>query len=773
LTGIALAVLACFALAAVAPLVARTRYAGWLLALLPAGLTVYFLSLAPQVLDGETIGESFDWVPSLGLSATFAVDGLSLLFALLICGIGALVLIYASGYLRGHPQLPRFYVVVLLFMGAMLGIVVSDNLLLLYVFWGLTSITSYLLIGFDHESAEARSSALQALLVTVAGELALLGGFVLLGQVGGTFQISALFGDGPAIRADPLYLPILGLVLFGALTKSAQFPFHFWLPNAMAAPAPVSAYLHSATMVKAGIFLLARLTPVLGDDQAWTIALVASGGLTLLLGAWLAYGLSEIKRVLAYSTVAALGLMTLLLGVGGDLAVTAALAFLLGHALYKGALFLFAGAAYHEAGIAHTPALAGLRRAMPLSAAAALLAGLSMAGVLPFFGFISKELAFESLLDDVAGLAGLLLLIVAVAANSLLVVVAIRVGIRPMLGAPESGGSGGDTRREAPASLWLGPVLLATLGLTSGLVPGLLVAPLITSAAGSVVQQQVDIGINLWHGLTPVLGLSLLTFLAGVGLYAWRAPLRRFTTRLDIGPRIGPERIYAVALNGLQRLAVAQTNLLQNGYLRHYLLVILATASALVGVGLVRAGGVDLGGGRLELRATEVGLVGLILLAALVAVRSTSRLGTVAALGVAGFGVALVYLTFGAPDLAMTQVLIETMTVIVFVLVLYHLPGYGRERPHGRLRDAAVSVVFGGLMTVLVLATLTDEVRETISQFFLDNAVSGAHGRNVVNVILVDFRALDTMGEIAVLALAGLGVLVLLRIHAEHRQARQ
>ena len=769
MSGLAAAVLSGFVLAAVAPVVARTRYAGWLLALLPAGLTIYFISLAPRVLAGERVAELIEWVPSLGLQASFAVDGLGLLFALLICGIGALVLIYAGGYLAGHPQLPRFYTVILAFMASMLGIVVADNLLLLYVFWGGTSVTSYLLIGFDHEQYKARSSAQQALLVTVGGELALLAGFVLLGMVAGTFQISALLDQGELVRAHPFYMPILGLVLLGALTKSAQFPFHFWLPNAMAAPAPVSAYLHSATMVKAGIFLLARLLPVLGGTEAWTVALVGAGGATLAIGAFLSYHVKEVKRVLAYSTVAALGMITLLLGVGTEHAVTAAIVFLLGHAFYKGTLFLFAGAADHVADASETSQLAGLRRTMPISSWAALLAALSMAGLLPFIGFIGKELVFESLLE-LPGLLGPLLLVVAVVANALLVVVAVRVGVRPAI-VPREGAT--VRGHEASISLWLGPLLLAGLGVTTGVLPGALASPLVSSAVAATILEPVAVELVLWHGLSLILVFSFITLLLGAALYLWRGSLRAATVPLNVGARLGPEQGYNSSVDLLQRFAGLQTRLLQDGYLHHYMLVTLVTAIVLVGAALTWAGGLELGIGRLELRPTEVGLAVLVLVAALVAVRSNSRLGTVAALGVAGYGVALIFLTFGAPDLAMTQVLIETLTVIVFVLVLYHLPGFGLERPHGRIRDALISLTAGGMMTLLVLATLTEGIRETISRFFIEQALPAAHGRNVVNVILVDFRALDTMGEIAVLALAGLGVLVLLRIHAEHRQARR
>jgi multicomponent Na+:H+ antiporter subunit A len=766
MSGLLLAVVSGYLLAPLASRLSRLRWSGWLVALLPAALTAYFASLIPRVVDGERVSERFSWVPSLGLEASFSVDGLGLLFALLISGIGTLVFIYGGGYLKGDRQLGRFYAVLLLFMASMLGIVVADNLLLVYVFWAGTSFTSYILIGYYHDRAAARSSAQQALLVTVAGELAMLGGFVLLGSVAGTFEISTLLGRGDIVRADPLYPAILALILAGALTKSAQFPFHFWLPNAMSAPAPVSAYLHSATMVKAGVFLLARLLPVLGGTEAWTVALVAAGGATLLVGALLALRTSEVKRVLAYSTVAALGMMTLLLGIGGEYAVTAAIVFLMGHALYKGALFLFAGIADHEAGVTDTSGLAGLWRRMPLAAAAAVLAALSMAGLLPFFGFIGKELVFESLFQ-VEGPIAVALLAVAVLANALLVVVAVRVGIRPLMRGPAH------ERHEAPPSLLAGPLLLGVLGVSTGLLPGLLATQLVSAAVAGTTQQPAQIELVLWHGINLVLAFSAITLALGGLIYWWRASARRLTGWLELGGRIGPEQAYGSTMDLLQRGALGLTRLMQNGYLRHYVLVTLVTPVVLVALALIRAGGTELGLGQPELRPTEIGLGVLILVAALVAVRSRSRLGAVAALGVAGYGVAIVFLTFGAPDLAMTQVLIETLTVIVFVLVLYHLPQIGSLVQGGRLRDAAVSLAFGGLMTVLVLATLTPGVRESISAYFLEQSLPAAHGRNVVNVILVDFRALDTLGEIAVLALAGLGVLVLLRVHLEQRTARR
>jgi multicomponent Na+:H+ antiporter subunit A len=368
----------------------KNRLTGWMLALLPFGATVYWASLTNAVAAGQTLSVSWPWVPSLGVNLSFYIDGLSLLFALLISGIGALIVIYAGGYLAGHPQLARFYFYILLFMAAMLGLVLCGNLIILFIFWELTSISSYLLIGFDHQRERARKAALQALIVTGAGGLALMAGFILLGHVGGSFELAALLDQGELVRGHGLYFPILLLILAGAFTKSAQMPFHFWLPNAMEAPAPVSAYLHSATMVKAGIYLLARFSPILGGAEAWHYLVTAFGAATMLLGALLAFPQTDLKRILAYTTVSALGTLTLLLGLNTTLATKAAMVFLLVHSLYKGALFMIAGAVDHETGTRDVKLLGNLRRFMPMTTMAASLAALSMAGVPPLSGFWAK-----------------------------------------------------------------------------------------------------------------------------------------------------------------------------------------------------------------------------------------------------------------------------------------------------------------------------------------------------------------------------------------------
>jgi multicomponent Na+:H+ antiporter subunit A len=748
-----------FLLALVAPGLYRLtgRAAGWALAILPLSLTVYFASFLGAIASGDAFHVRQDWVPALGVNLSFTLDGLSLLFALLISGVGALILVYAGGYLAGHRQLGRLYAFLLMFMASMLGLVLADNVLALFVFWELTSISSYLLIGFDHERIEARTAALQALLVTGGGGLALMAGLLLLGQAGGSLELSTLLAQGDHLRSHPLYAPALLLILAGAFTKSAQFPFHFWLPAAMEAPTPVSAYLHSATMVKAGVYLLARLSPALGGTDLWIGIVSAVGAVTMLVGGGLALGQSDLKRILAYSTVSALGMLTLFLGLGGPLAVQAAMAFLAGHALYKGALFLVAGALDHETGTRDVDRLGGLGRLMPVTALVAGAAALSMAGLPPLFGFIAKELSYEATMHSPAAMW---ITAVAVATNVLLVGAAGLVGLGPFLGkalpTPRQA-------HEAPLSLLLGPLVLAGLGIAFGLWPRWGAEGLVSAASTSILGQPASTHLALWHGLTPALALSAATLAGGVGVYAGRGRLRKAASWLGTA-RWGPAGWFDLALNGLNGLALGQTRLLQSGYLRYYLMITVAATTGLVGYALVGRGALTAAFDWSDLRFYEGGLAVLILLAVLAAVLLKPRLAAVAALGVVGYSVALIFVLFGAPDLAMTQFLVETLTVILFVLVFYHLPE-SRIVSDGaaRWRDAALAMGAGALMTTLVLVG-TPENFPPISSYFAEHSVTQGHGRNIVNVILVDFRGLDTLGEITVLAVAAVGVYALLKL---------
>ncbi|WP_337867440.1 putative monovalent cation/H+ antiporter subunit A [Meiothermus sp.] len=725
--------------------------AGWVLALLPLGLAVYFASLLPDVVGGQTLRHSLAWVPSLGVNFSFYLDGLSLLFALLITGIGAFIVIYSGGYLKGHPDLGRFYLIILLFMASMLGLVLADNIVTLFVMWELTSLTSYLLIGFSHSEFKSRRAATQALLVTAGGGLALLTGLILLALMGGSMEISELLGQGQLLREHPLYLPALILVLLGAFTKSAQFPFHFWLPNAMEAPTPVSAYLHSATMVKAGVYLLARLQPALGGSEVWSSALMVFGLATLLTGATLTFRHTDLKRLLAYSTVAALGALVFLIGLVPLTDYYAAMgfaAFLLAHSLYKGGLFMAAGAVDHEAGTRDITQLGGLFRVMPLTGVAVVLAALSLAGLPPVLGFIGKEVLYVAALQAApAWMVGLAVLGFAVGAMlALLLVVPFFRGQPPQ------------EVHEGPPSLWLGPLVLAGLGLLLGLFPGLY-NPLADAVASAVKGQAVAYHLKLWPGFNLALLLSLLTVLLGVGLYFLYPRLQAW---MVTDPVPGPENGYNALLRGLMRLAAGVTGLLQSGSLRAYLIWTFAGLVGLVGLALLHSGTLLWPSNASEVNPAQVVLMAMMLLGAIIALGLRSHLGMVVVVGIVGAGVAILFMLQNAPDLSITQFLVETLTAILIALVLLQITTIGQV-PAGRPLDAVVAMGFGGLMTLLMLGMLSQPLELHLSNFFTDKSLPEGFGRNIVNVILVDFRALDTFGEISVVGLAGLGVYALLR----------
>jgi multicomponent Na+:H+ antiporter subunit A len=769
-----IAVLSGFLFAVAAPWMRQHtgRYSGWVIGLLPAGLTGYFASHIPLIAAGETLRVVHPWVPGLDIQLSFYMDGLSLLFALLISGIGTFIFIYAGNYMNKRPDLGRFYVYLLIFMASMLGLVLADNLIALFVFWELTSISSYLLIGIDHKSDTARKSALQALLVTAGGGLALLAGFILLGMAGGSFEISELLSRGDAIREHGLYLGMLILVLIGCFTKSAQVPFHFWLPSAMAAPTPVSAYLHSATMVKAGVFLLARLFPVLSGTLVWSVVVPLFGAVTMLTGIILAMRHTDLKLILAYTTVAALGTLTLLLGIGTELAVKAAIIFLVVHSLYKGALFLVAGSLDHGTGSRDITVLGGHAKALPITFVAAALAGLSMAGIPPLLGFLGKEMIYEAAAHADWLLYAVVLTLAVVVSGMLHVVVAGIVGLRPFVG---QGQDTPVTPHEAPFAMWIGPLTLASLGLLFGLLPGMAGTALLVPAMGAVYGVPIEYQLKLWHGFNWILVLSLLTLLAGVLVYRSRAWLRAKLAEADPWINRGPEYGYFRALDFLNWGAQWQTRFFQNGYLGNYLRILIGSTVVLVGSTLLLKADLSLAwhseGG---MRFYEIVVALLMLAAAIMAVRRPSRLSAVAALGITGYSVAMIYVLFSAPDLALTQILVETLTVLLFVLIFYRLPGFQTlSPPSARRRDALFAVSMGGLVTVLMLAAMEARVAMPISEYHIQSSQPLAFGRNIVNVILVDFRALDTLGEIVVLVLAAVGVYALMKLYPSESERQQ
>jgi multicomponent Na+:H+ antiporter subunit A len=755
-------VLILFALAAVAPGLHRVlrERTGTALAVIPAALFGWFVTGLNAVTGGTSVVQSWTWVQDLGIRIAFRLDGLSLLFALLVTGIGALVLVYAGRYFEGDPRVPRFYAAILSFMGAMLGLVLADDALSLFVFWELTSVTSYVLIGFNHDKEEARASALQALFVTGAGGLALLAGLLLLGQVAGTFQLSALEAQGTLIRSSPFYLPILLLVLAGAFTKSAQFPFHFWLPGAMAAPSPVSAYLHSATMVKAGIYLLARLNPVLGGTTEWHYIIMVVGTLTLVVGAVLAYGQTDLKRLLAFTTVSGLGTLTLLVGISTDLSAQAAMVFLLVHALYKSALFLGVGTLDHETGTRDLTRLGGLVRVMPLTAAAVVVSAISMAGLPPLFGFVAKEFFYEA--KSGAPHAGILVTVLSFVGSAFVAAASGLVGWRVFFG-PRHGETP-KPAHEGPPALWIGPVLLATVSVLLSLFPDQLAVPFIQPAAIAVHGEHTELALSPWMGLSPAFVQSLLMLAIGVALYFAHDRALVLTGRLRGVAAWGPARLYRLTLDGLVALARWQTRVLQGGVLGTYLVIVIGTTVLLAGGVLLNRVGwpaVTLDEARVHEVLAALAMVG----GAILVVRARTALFAVASLGIVGYGLALLFLFFGGPDLALTQLAVETLTVILFVLVLRRLPPLrSLSSPSKRTRDVLVALAGGATMTGIVLATAVTYHPAPIRSYVAEASVPLAHGRNVVNVILVDFRALDTLGEITVLGVAALGVLALMRL---------
>ncbi|MEM6459287.1 MAG: hydrogen gas-evolving membrane-bound hydrogenase subunit E [Planctomycetota bacterium] len=761
-------VLGLFGLAAVSPWATRRLgdAAGWVLALGPAAVFVYWLVNWPAVAAGE-LNQTLPWAESLGVELAFRGDGLAGAMSLLVSGIGALIVVYAGGYLRGNPRLGLFFAYLFVFMGAMLGMVVSDHLIALFVFWEMTSVSSYLLIGFNHGKPDNRDAALKALLVTGGGGLALLAGLVLLGSIGVSLglllnealRVSVLVEHAGAIQGHALFPAMLVLVLIGCFTKSAQFPFHFWLPAAMAGPTPVSAYLHSATMVKAGVFLLARLHPALAGGTLWVAVVTTVGAVTMLLGAVMAVGQRDLKGILAYTTISVLGTLVMLLGLGTDTAIKAMVAFLFAHGLYKAALFMVAGNVDHETGTRDVMALGGLRSLMPLTAAAGLVAALSMAGAPPMFGYVSKKVMLEAQVG--APTLAWLLTAAAVVANLCMVGAALLLALRPFWGAYRE-----PPRKphEAPRSMTFGPLLLAALGLLVGLLPGGFNATLGGAMASSIRGEPLAMKLKLMFGLDAksllIVALSFGALGLGYVLYRRLRGGPEFPAGLQGLGRYGPDRGYGRAMAGLMGLAKWQTRVVQSGYLRRYVLLVVgvvALAAGPLAVAAVRGGGAATIAG--PLRVHEVVLALLVMAGAVYGVMARSRLAAVIGIGGSGIGLAVIFAVYGAVDLAITQLMVETLVVVILVLVLLRLPG--AVRASGRLargRDLLVAAAGGSVVTLLVLASATVELPAAVSSYYLNTASPAAFGRNVVNVILVDFRALDTLGEIVVVAVAGVGV---------------
>lgn len=744
-----------------APLVYRAvpRYAGLLLALVPAACFAWFASQISAVAGGEILFESFAWVPLLDVAVTLRLDGLALLFALLISGIGTLIVMYSGAYLHDHPQLGRFYAYLLIFMMVMLGLVLADNLIVMFVFWELTSIASYLLISFNHEKSESRRAALQALLITGGGGLALLAGLVLLGTAAETWQFSQL--QAGLVQAHGLFPAIMVLVLIGCFTKSAQFPFHLWLPNAMNAPTPVSAYLHSATMVKAGIYLLARLNPTLGGGFGWSTVLITLGALTALLGAILAIRQYDLKRMLAFTTVAVLGQLTMLIGTNTSYGLQAFVLYLVAHSFYKGALFMAVGAIDHSTGTRDIRRLGGLFALMPLTGIAVGLAAFSNAGLPPFFGFIAKEFKYAGLIE--MGAVGWSVTLVMILTNALLVAAAGLIFFKTFFG--QRGQWEGQPHEVSPV-MWTGPLLLAVGGFGLGAWNQWPETWLVNTAVQAAASGEVDVNLYLWGGITPAVLASVLTLGLGTLFYFRADSVRALARRLGSVWEFSGDLLWDKSLKRLFQFAGAVAGLFQHGSLRLHmaLMTLIVSISVLAGLLLMKAQ--PFAGPALS-AVSLPGLIGCLLAlgGAAGAAFMGGRLALVASLGASGLGLALFFVSINAPDVALTQLMVETLTVVFLAMVLRRMQGVPASGNNTRAMNvwhAGVAMLFGLAVTLLIMTAVSQPLPGDLADWFLANSLPAGYGSNVVNVILVDFRAVDTLGEILVVAIAALAASTLL-----------
>lgn len=716
--------------------------------------------LAHFPFEGHTLIQSWTWIESIGLNFSFRLDGLSMFFAYLILVIGLLIVIYARYYLSNKDSMGRFYAYLLLFMGSMVGISLSENILQLVVFWELTSLSSFLLISFWQHKKEGRDGAMMALVVTGAGGLALLVGALLLGNVAGSYELSVILASREVIIASAWYSPMVFLILLGVLTKSAQFPFHFWLPHAMAAPTPVSAYLHSATMVKAGIFLLARLYPALSGTTEWILIVTIAGLVTLLLGAFVAMFKHDLKALLAYSTVSHLGLITLLFGLSTPLAVLAAIFHIMNHAAFKAALFMVAGIIDHETGTRDIRRLSGLLWLMPHTATLAMIGVASMAGIPLFNGFLSKEMFFERTIVD--GFT-FLLPVLATLAGAFSVAYSIRFMYDVFFG-PKADGLE-KTPHEPVHGMKFSINVLVAICFIVGVIPMYTVAPLLAVAVeGSLQGELPQYSLALWHGFNIPLLMSGLALVGGIYMYTKHKVLLSWYEKsfAHIDARIP----YNALLESCFSIAKRCSEILHTGSLQ-FSIYNLISASLMMGIVGFMYGSAPLFGERDFLPVDWISIIvtaGLIVATLATVKFHRKRLIALIIMGMVGLIVSLIFIKFSAPDLGLTQLSVEVVTVVLILLALYYLPySTPKESSPHKLKFDTIIALFGAVgVFVLTLCVLTREYT-TIGDYFLANALSGGGGANVVNVILVDFRGFDTLGEIIVLGISGLGIFAMLQ----------
>ncbi|QGQ47833.1 Na+/H+ antiporter subunit A [Metabacillus sediminilitoris] len=773
-------------------------HTGWFILPLPILLFVYFLSLISSTMNGETIRNTASWIPSLGINFTAYIDGLGLLFALLITGIGALVILYSIYYLsKVKEQLNTFYVYLLLFMGAMLGVVLSDNLIVLYTFWELTSLSSFLLIGYWYEREKSRYGAQKSMMITIFGGLLMLGGFIMLYMMTNTFSIREIIEQVPTIAQHHLFIPALILILFGAFTKSAQFPFYIWLPDAMEAPTPVSAYLHSATMVKAGIYLVARFSPVFAGTPEWFWIVSAFGIFTMFWGSFNAIKQTDLKGILAFSTVSQLGMIMSMLGVGSaaialdsiddsyyTVAILAAMFHLMNHATFKGSLFMIVGIIDHETGTRDIRKLGGLMGLMPITFTISIIGAFSMAGLPPFNGFLSKEMFFSSMIRIVElnifnlESLGLLFPIVAWVGSIFTFIYSMVLVFKTFTGKyqPEKLEK---KPHEAPIGMLISPIILASLVIVFFFFPNLLAYTIIEPAMASIIPavlgdgEHFHVHISPWHGFTlelyMTIGVVALGILGYFTLRKWSGIYRFIPERLTIN------KGYDAALYSLDKSSFHLTRFYMTGSIRNYLLYIFTFFIVILGTSLAVKGGFSFSlEGNASVGIYEVILAGVILIGTITSLFAKSRLTSIIALGSVGYTVSLFFVLFRAPDLALTQLSVETVSVALFLLCFYHLPEF--KKPEKKLNfnwpNFIISLGVGTIVSLLALSANSQRVSETISTYFIENSYKLAGGKNMVNVILVDFRGFDTLFEITVLGIASLGIFGMIRLQVRKEEER-
>ncbi|SDI34990.1 Na+/H+ antiporter subunit A [Natribacillus halophilus] len=770
----------------------RPVHTGWFILIVPSVLFVFFLPYINPVADGETFMETVPWVPSLGINFSAFIDGWSLLFALLITGIGALVVLYSIYYLdKKYEDLTNFYVHLLMFMGAMLGVVLSDNVIVLYVFWELTSISSTLLISYWYHRDASINGALKSLNITVLGGFAMLAGFALLYVMTGTFSIQEMIGQAGGVIDHPLFLPTIILILLGAFTKSAQFPFHIWLPDAMEAPTPVSAYLHSATMVKAGIYLVARFTPLFGGAPEWFWIIAGGGLLTLLWGSLSAIRQKDLKGLLAYSTVSQLGMVMCLLGLGSaalyfddanelyTVAILAAVFHLFNHASFKGSLFMTAGIVDHETGTRDIRALGGLMLVMPATATISLIGAASMAGIPPLNGFLSKEHFFMAITDATEyGIfnmetAGMLFPVIGWLASVFTFVYCCIFFFKTFAG-PFEPERFAKKVHEAPIGMLISPAVLGLVVVIVGIFPNLLSQSIIEPSMAAILQglptdaEAFTVDIEHWHGFDLELFMTIGVVGFGSLLYLAMGKWRKLSIYNKTTDPFSP--VYDSGITGLLKGSRLITNVQMTGRLRDYLTFVSAFFLIITIWTMIRYDAFVIDTQNIsEISTYEVVLVGLLVISMLALPFIQQRVAAIVVLGFVGFLIALFFVNFRAPDLALTQLLIETVLVILFMLAFYHLPEFRKEKMKASFKWSNALLSFGvGLMVTLIALSAFSYGQghdfSPVSDYYIENSADLAGGYNMVNVVLVDFRALDTVLEVLVLGVAALAVVALIRL---------